>query len=98
MGLSCGLIGLPQCVKTTIYNAMQAAGASSYGASEMNRAVVNMPDQRLNKLVDMYHPRKTVPTTLEVVDIPGLKTSTEGNSRVSKLLGHIKNVEALLHV
>ena len=97
MGLSCGLVGLPSCGKTTIFNAITAAGASGYG-TEMNRAVVNVPDQRINKLVEMYHPRKTVPSTLDVVDIPGLQTSSQGEGRGSKLLGHIKDVEALLHV
>jgi len=96
MGLSCGLIGLPSCGKTTIYNAITAAGASGYG-TEMNQAVVNVPDQRINKLVEMYHPRKTVPATLDVVDIPGFKMA-QGDGRGSKLLGHIKDVEALLHV
>jgi GTP-binding protein YchF len=98
MGLSCGLIGLPSCGKTTIFNAITAAGASSYGGAEMNNATVSVPDGRIAKLVEMYHPLKTVPATLEVVDIPGLKASTQGTSRVTKLLGHIKNVEALLHV
>ena len=96
MGLSCGLVGLPSCGKTTIFNALTAAGASGFG-TEMNRAVVNVPDQRIKKLVEMYHPRKTVPATLDVVDIPGLQT-TQGDGRGSKLLGHIKDVEALLHV
>ncbi len=96
MGLSCGLVGLPSCGKTTIFNALTAAGASGYG-TEMNRAVVNVPDQRIKKLVKMYHPRKTVPSTLDVVDIPGLQTA-QGDGRGSKLLGHIKDVEALLHV
>jgi GTP-binding protein YchF len=95
MGLSCGLVGLPSCGKTVIFNAITAAGVSSYSGAEMNRAVVNIPDQRINRLVDMYHPQKTVPATLEVVDIPGLKRG-EGHSL--KLLGHIKDVEALLHV
>jgi hypothetical protein len=97
MGLSCGLVGLPSCGKTTIFNALTAAGASGYGM-EMHKAVVNVPDQRITELVEMYHPRKTVPSTLEVVDIPGLQTSPSGESRGSKLLGQIKDVEALLHV
>ncbi len=96
MGLSCGMVGVPSCGKTTIYNAITAAGASGYGA-DMNKAVVNVPDQRINKLVEIYHPRKTVYSTLEVVDIPGLQTS-QGEGRGSKLLSHIKDVEALLHV
>ncbi|MBM2832802.1 MAG: Redox-regulated ATPase YchF [Dehalococcoidia bacterium] len=97
MGLSCGLVGLPSCGKTVIFNAITAAGASSYDGSEMNRVVVNVPDRRLEKLAEMYHPQKLVPATLEVVDIPGLKPG-QGNERGSRLLGHIKNVEALLHV
>lgn len=96
MGLSCGIIGVPSCGKTTIFNAITSAGASGFG-TEMNKAVVNVPDQRISKLVEMYHPRKTVPATLEVVDIPGFQTA-QGDGRGSKLLTHIKDVEALLHV
>ncbi len=95
MGLSCGLVGLPSCGKTVIFNAITGAGVSSYSGSEMNKAVINIPDQRVNKLVDMYHPQKTVPATLDVVDIPGLK---RGDGHGQRLLGHIKDVEALLHV
>ena len=95
MGLSCGLVGLPSCGKTVIFNAITAAGVSGYSGAVMNRAVINIPDQRINRLVDMYHPQKTVLATLDVVDIPGLKRG-EGHSL--KLLGHIKDVEALLHV
>lgn len=99
MGLSCGLVGLPYCGKTTIYNAITAAGAASYGGAEMNRAVVNVPDDRIQRLVEMYHPPKTVYATLEVVDIPGIKAgSTIGEGRGARLLGFIKDVEALLYV
>lgn len=98
MGLTCGLIGLPSCGKTTIFNAITAAGVSGFGGAEMNRVVVNVPDKRVDRLVEMYHPRKVVRATLEVVDIPGLKASPQGSSRASQLLGHIKNVDALLHV
>ncbi|MBI2852834.1 MAG: redox-regulated ATPase YchF [Chloroflexi bacterium] len=98
MGLKCGLVGLPSCGKTVIFNAITAAGASSYDGSEMNRAVVSVPDQRLNVLAEMYRPRKVVPATLEVVDIPGIETGSRGDGRGSRLLGYIKNVDALLHV
>jgi GTP-binding protein YchF len=98
MGLSCGLIGVPSCGKTVIFNAITAANALSYDGSEMNRAVVKVPDGRLNRLSEMYRPQKTTQTTLEVVDIPGLKANPGGNGRGSRLLGHIKNVEVLLHV
>lgn len=99
MGLSCGLIGLPLCGKTTIYNAITAAGASSYDDSEMNRTVVNIPDWRIQPLLEIYHSPKSVPATLELVDIPGLRAgSTSGEGHGTRLLGHIKDVEALLHV
>ncbi|MBI4303309.1 MAG: redox-regulated ATPase YchF [Chloroflexi bacterium] len=100
MGLSCGLVGLPSCGKTVIFNAITAAGVSVYGGSEMNRAVVNVLDQRLERLIDMYHPRKKIAATLDVVDIPGIKVNSNNNEagRGSRLLGHIKDVEALLHI
>lgn len=96
MGLHCGLIGLPSCGKTTIFNAITAARVPMYNGSEMNRVVVNVPDARMDRLVDMYHPRKVSFATLEVVDIPGIKS--DNNGRVSRLLGNIKDVDALLHV
>jgi ribosome-binding ATPase len=99
MGLNCGLVGLPSCGKTTIYNAITAAGAGSYDGSEMNRCVVNVPDPRIEPLVELYAPKKIVPATLEVVDIPGLKAgSTVGAGRGTKLLSYLKDVDALLHV
>ncbi len=98
MGLSCGLVGLPSCGKTVIFNAITAAGVSGYNGSEMNQSVVNVPDKRLNRLAEMYQPRSVVPATLEVVDIPGIRALPQGNGHGLKLLGHIKNVEALLHV
>jgi len=96
MGLRCGLIGLPSCGKTVIFNAITAAKVPMYNGSEMNRIVVNVPDERMERLAAMYHPRKVTPSTLEVVDIPGIKS--EDNGRGSRLLGNIKYVEALLHV
>ena len=98
MSLSCGLVGLPSCGKTVIFNAITAAGVSSYDGSEMNRAVVRLPDQRLEQLIKMYRPRKEVQATLEIVDIPGPEVGPQRNGRGSRLLGHIKDVEALLHV
>ncbi len=98
MSLRCGLVGLPSSGKTVIFNAITAAGVSSYNGSDMNRAVVNIPDHRLTTLTEMYNPRKTVQATLDVVDIPGLKTSGEKEGRGNRLLGNIKDVDALLHV
>ncbi len=67
-----------------------------YNGSEVNRVVVSVPDERMQRLVELYRPRKVVPAALEVVDIPGIKAGDNG--RGSRLLGNIKDVEALLHV
>jgi hypothetical protein len=96
MGLRCGLIGLPSCGKTVIFNAITAAKAPLYGGTEMNRVIVNLPDERMTRLVEMYHPRKVVPATLEVLDLTGIRP--EDNGRRSRIVGAIKDLEALLHV
>ena len=96
MGLCCGLIGLPYCGKTTIFNAITAARAPMHNGFRMNRVVVNVPDERMESLVAMYHPAKVVPATLEVVDIPGAKAEEDGAR--SRLLGSVKDVNVLLHV
>ena len=84
------------CGKTAILNAITAAGASSYDGARINRAVVDIPDRRLDNLVEMYNPLKTRAASLEVVDIPGL--SSDGSGRPSRQIGDIKDVDALLHV
>lgn len=99
MSFTCGIVGLPGVGKTTIFNAITAAGAGSFGRDEANRAMVAVPDARIDPLVKMYSAPKTVPAQMEVVDIPGLKAgSTAGGGRGSKLLAHIKDVDALIHV
>jgi len=99
MSIQAGLVGLPQSGKTTIFNAITGAAASGFGRGEMNRAIINVPDNRMQPLVELYHPAKTVYATLEVVDIPGLQAgSTSEGGRGNRLLGHIKDVNALLHV
>jgi ribosome-binding ATPase len=96
MGLHCGLIGVPSSGKTVIFNAITAARAPLYGSSEANRVIVNLPDERMDRLVEMYHPRKVVPATLEIVDTAGIKPADTG--RRSRLIGNIKDMEALLQV
>lgn len=96
MGLCCGLIGLPSSGKTTIFRAITAAKVPLYNSSDANRVVVEITDERIDRMVEMYHPDKVVPATLEVVDIPGIEA--ENSCRSSSLLGNIKEVEALLHV
>jgi len=98
MSLSCGMIGVAGSGKTTIYNAITASKAAIYDGAEMHFAVVNVPDPRLQKLAEMYHPQKLVPASLKVVDIPAIKTQGDKSGRGSRLLAHIKDVDALLHV
>src|SRR6478752_10288626 len=81
MALTVGIIGLPQSGKTTLFNALTRAGAqiSGYPTStvQANRAVVQVPDERLDKLAAIFHPRKIVPTTVEFVDVAGIGQASE---------------------
>ncbi len=102
MGLTVGIIGLPQSGKTTLFNALTRAGAqiSGYPTSTVvaNRAVVEVPDTRLDRLAEIFNPRKVVPTTVEFVDVAGLGQSTETVKREglsAEFLGHIRNADAL---
>lgn len=99
MSLTCGMVGLTACGKTTIYNAVTAAGAASFDGSEMHNAIVSVPDERLQALAKIYNPAKVVAATMRVVDIPGLKAgAADKPGRNTRLLQHIKDVDALLHV
>ncbi len=105
MALTVGIIGLPQSGKTTLFNALTRAGAqiSGYPTStvQANRAVVQVPDERLTRLAEIFHPRKVVPTTMEFVDVAGLgqqatqsaEAKREGLS--AEFIGHIRNADAL---
>ncbi len=99
MPLRCGLIGRPQCGKTTVFNAVTAAHASMYDAAEAHRATVAVPDPRVKKLVELYSPAKVSPSTLDLVDIPGLEEGATGEGgRGSRLLTHVKEADMLIHV
>jgi GTP-binding protein YchF len=102
MALTVGIIGLPQSGKTTLFNALTRAGAeiSGYPTStvQANRAVVEVPDERLGTLADIFHPRKVVPATVEFVDVAGIGQAAEGARREglsAEFLGHIRNADAL---
>jgi GTP-binding protein YchF len=102
MGLTVGIIGLPQSGKTTLFNALTSAGAqiSGYPTStvQANRAVVEVPDQRLERLAEIFKPRKIVPTTVEFVDVAGLgqsESSAKKEGLSAEFLGHIRNADAL---
>ena len=99
MPLRCGLIGRPQCGKTTVFNAVTAAHASIFDAAETHRATVAIPDPRVRQLVELYRPAKVSPSTIDIVDIPGLEEgSTAEGGRGSRLLTHIKESDVLIHV
>ncbi len=99
MSLTCGMVGLTACGKTTIYNAVTAAGAASFDGSEMHDAIISVPDERLQALAKIYNPARVVAATMRIVDIPGLKAgATDKPGRSTRLIQHIKNADALLHV
>ncbi len=103
MGFVCGIIGLPNAGKSTIFNALSSAKAqvASYPfcTIQPNQGIVPVPDQRLEKLAKMLKPEKVTPTTLEFWDIAGLvKGASQGEGLGNQFLGHIRNVDALAHV
>lgn len=99
MGVRCGIVGLPGCGKSTIFRAITALGKIETGRQEAHLATIPVPDPRIDPLVQMYRPKKTIPASFELVDIPGLSSgSTAAEGHGTKLLGHVKDVDALLHV
>ncbi|MBC3516845.1 redox-regulated ATPase YchF [Neobittarella massiliensis] len=98
-----GIVGLPNVGKSTLFNAITNAGAESanypFCTIEPNVGMVAVPDKRLDRLVEMYHPQKVTPATIEFVDIAGLvKGASKGEGLGNKFLSHIREVDAILHV
>ena len=102
MGFCCGIVGLPNVGKSTIFNALTAAGAevASYRfcTIEPNVGIVPVPDSRLEAIAQRVHPKKVIHTTLEFIDIAGLvKGASQGEGLGNQFLDHIRTVDAIAH-
>ena len=103
MSLKCGIVGLPNVGKSTLFNCLSSAKAQAanfpFCTIEPNVGVITVPDERLTKLAELVNPGRIVPATCEIVDIAGLvKGASKGEGLGNKFLGNIRETDAIIHV
>lgn len=103
MGLQCGIVGLPNVGKSTLFNALTSAKALAanypFATKEPNLGIIVVPDERLNKLEELVQPQRVLPTSVEILDIAGLiKGASKGEGLGNQFLANIREVDAIIHV
>lgn len=103
MGLKCGIVGLPNVGKSTLFNALTSAKALAanypFATKDPNLGVITVPDTRLDKLAELVNPQKVIPTNIDILDIAGLiKGASKGEGLGNQFLANIREVDAIIHV